>query len=326
MPPNNLHNENNKFFGFYRARVTAVDLEEDGEVNKYGSIKVFVPDLMISQFDDEVDEHKSGIIAYPANGLIGGFNEDAKEANAHFAGSVIIPLLHSYVWVFFEGGLIDRPFYFSPFSYRNIELLPENRNVDTPHKVYTLLKSGEGRAIVISDSVDQQRVEITGKKRMLKEGPVGDTTSVYVIDGNQTTILLDETNNAERLLIKTHEGDYINLDITNRELNIEMKNDIKIKTDGKLHIQCAKGIEIKSDKDIAVTSGEMFHMKSGKSMHISSEKTMNIKSNDFVNIDGKNTYIQSKKACPGRRSAPKPPSAGKVRRPPSTLKKPKKKK
>jgi hypothetical protein len=233
-----------KYLGFYRAKVVEVNIEN----NNYGGIRVFIPDLMTT-LDPDYDENKMGIIAYPANSPLGGRNPENKDS--YYTASVYIPPKGSFVWVFFEMGDVNRPYYFASLDIRTSKLPPENRNVQEPHKVYTIIKSGKGRSIIVADSEDVQRVEITGKKRMLQGAdPAGNADSVYETDGNQTTILLDEKEGAEKLLIKTHYGDYLNIDISNRRLNAYFSNGIRIKTDQKLSIQAGTNIEIKAGQEI----------------------------------------------------------------------------
>ncbi len=211
----------NKLFGFYRAKVV-----NNKDPEKFGRVVVWVPQIM-----PDVEETR-GLWALPANNPVGGRNLSNKANEEHYyMGSSFIPKIGSWVFVFFESGTPDNPYYFGSCDLENTQVLPENRVGTNYEDKWTLFKSHKGRAIVISDDESEdgdQRVEITGKKRQLKEKPTGDEKSVYQIDGNQTSILLDERPDKEKILIRTHKGDFIHIDIDEQNLHIKFENDINI--------------------------------------------------------------------------------------------------
>jgi uncharacterized protein involved in type VI secretion and phage assembly len=140
-------------FGNYRAVVV-----DNKDKEQFGRVLVWIPDLM-----PEVDRTK-GIWARPANNPLGGRNtEDSSDNN--YMGMSYIPAKGSWVFVFFEGGNINKPYYFGALDLENTKVLPENQVGSEYEKKWTLIKSGEGRAVVVSDDPDDERVEITGKKR-----------------------------------------------------------------------------------------------------------------------------------------------------------------
>lgn len=259
-----------QYYGFHRARV--VD-PHPSELWKYGAVRVFIPDFMStlvsghtlvgsnSSESESIDEHKNGLIAYPANNPIGGRNNEGNDQDSHGQGCVYIPPKNSYVWVFFEGGNLEKPYYFSAFDSRNAELPPEQTLVNDSHKVYTILRTHQGRTICVSDDEDSQRIEITGKKRQLdSSNPSGDSSSTYTIDGNMTTILLDERSGKEKLLIRTYNGDFLHIDIDQRKLQAKFENGIIFETNGKFSIK-ADSIHMNSDGDTKIT-GESVHIYS----------------------------------------------------------------
>jgi len=65
---------------------------------------------------------------------------------------------------------------------------------------------------------------------------------------DQNVILIDETPGHESILIKTNKSDYIEIDVTNRKLNIKFKDDIKIET----------------EKDLKIKVGRDFYMDIGR--------------------------------------------------------------
>ncbi|MFW6001896.1 MAG: hypothetical protein ACOCQD_00995 [archaeon] len=277
--------EEQQWNGFYRAKVTGVDIDD----NDYGAIRVFIPDMM-TELDNDYDEETMGLKAYPANSPLGGYNDDNEES--YFQSTVYVPLKGSYVWVFFESGNVNRPFYFSGFNYKQAKLPPENRDGEEPHKVYTIIKTHSGRSIIVSDSEDIQRIEITGKKREMEDGPSGDENSIYQIDDNQTTVLLDERDGREKLLIRSRKGDYINFDIENRNVNIKCQNNIEIKSGGSINLQSDEDINLKAVGSInqQTINGE-FNILSGNSLYLTSEIQTHIRALDVVSLDG--SYIFS---------------------------------
>ena len=243
--------------GFYRAQVV-----DNKDKDDYGKVMVYIPDLM-----PELDSTKDGLWASPANNPMGGLN---KEGNAkhHFMGSSYIPAIGSWVWVFFENGRDERPYYFGALDIENSKVLPENRVGTDKYAKWVIFKSNKGRTIVVSDDVDDCRVEITGKKRLLKDLPSGDTTSVYTIPNNQTTILLDEREGKEKLLIQTYLGDFIKIDITNSKLQAQFKSDISIES-------VTGSISLNAGKDINITAMQ----------NINTTATKNINTNAMQNIN-----------------------------------------
>jgi len=269
--------DKDKLLGFYRAKVVEVDIER----NKYGAVRVFIPDIMesetVKKSDPSFNESKSGIIAYPANDPLGGYNMD--DISSAYCTTVYVPPKGSWVWVFFEGGDPARPFYFSAFKYRASELPPENKNVVFPHKVYTIIKTGEGRSIIVSDTPEHARVEITGKRRLLPLPPTGNPASSYTIEGNMTTILLEETPGSEQVLVKTYKGDYLKLSIEKRTLDIYIESDISIQTKGNITVQADGNIDVQSKQNININANSNINTQSGESTNITAVGSVNINSN-----------------------------------------------
>jgi hypothetical protein len=202
---------------------------------------VWIPDLM------ESVPQNIGVWARPANNPVGGRNNQSLPDH-HYMGASMIPKKGSWTWVFFETGNINRPYYFGALDLENTKVLPENQvGTNYEHK-WTLFKSHEGRALVVSDDPDDERVEITGQKLKLKEPPTGDTQSVYLIDENMNTILIDERKGMEKILIRTRQGDYFHVDIEERKLQAFFESDIVIKTNGKFYLTAKSDIHILSEE------------------------------------------------------------------------------
>jgi len=237
--------------GFYRAQVV-----DNNDPDEYGRVKVWIPDTM-----PKVDPSK-GLWASPANNPIGGLNSDG-DSSHHYMGTSYIPAKGAWVWCFFENGNASKPFYIAGLDLQNSKVLPENRVGGNKTRKWVIFKSHEGRTIVVSDDGDDCRVEITGKKRNLSSPPSGDTGSVYTIDGNQTTILLDERSGKEKILIRTHKGDFVNIDTENQKLQIKFAQDITIETGGSFFIKAATDVNIKAGANANVQSGASMNFKAG---------------------------------------------------------------
>jgi len=256
-----------QLYGNYRAKVVS---NRDNE--QFGRVLVWIPDLMQGVPDTE------GIWARPANNPLGGRNTQGGSNKNHFAGTSYIPAIGSWVWIFFETGNINRPYYFGALDLQNTKVLPENRVGKNFEEKWTIFKSHQGRTIVISDDPDDSRVEITGKKRDLKEPPSGDTASVYTIDKNQTTILLDEREGKEKILIRTHKGDYLHIDIDDQKLYANFESDIEIKTNGSFKLTASDNIDIRSNVgtiNIHAAAGKM-NIKSTDEMKQTTQATFNL--------------------------------------------------
>ncbi len=265
-------------YGFFRAKVV-----DNKDPKKFGRIKVWIPDIM-----PKVNEQE-GLWAAPANNAIGGLNDESS-----YYGSCLIPRKHSFVLIFFENGNPNKPYYFAALNLQKEKVLPECQIGDNYEDKWVLFKSGEGRCIVVSDDPSDCRIEITGKKRKLKNPPSGDLESVYEIDGNQTTILLDEREGKEKILIRSHKGDFINFDIENQKLFVKIENDIEISSKGKILLESENGISLKSKGDVNIQSLDDINIKSMSKVNIQSAIDINIKSS--LNLNCKSDGISNYKA------------------------------
>jgi hypothetical protein len=288
--------ENKVYNGFYPARVTEVDIEG---LKEYGAIRVSIPDIMIEEVgkagSENIDLNKNGLIAYPANNPFGGRDSNDEATDEHFyGGCVYIPPLGSTVWVFFLYGNLEKPFYWNAVNYKYAKLPPEQTTADEPHKVYTVIKTRQGRTICVSDDTNTQRVEITGKKRKLSgKDPAGNSDSTYDIDGNMNTILMDERDGKEKILIRTHKGDYIHIDVDQRKLHMYFKNDIIIQSGGNINIHSEKNIDMHSKENTRIQSDKSLNLSTGTRGAISSSQNLNLNSGQEVIINGIKTKIQS---------------------------------
>lgn len=274
-------NIDNDLIGMYRAKVV-----DNKDPSKFGRVLLWIPDVMPLISDTK------GIWARPANNPVGGRNSEDDSDN-HYMGSSYIPRKGSWVFVFFEMGNINRPYYFGALDLENTKVLPECQQGSNNEDKWVLFKSNAGRCIVVSDDEDDERVEITGKKRELSDPPSGDWDSVYKIDNNQTVILLDEVNGRQKLLIRTYKGDYIHVDIDQQKLQCYFANDILIETGGSLHLSVGGNINVKAEGNVYQESGLNTNIKSGLNTNIESKISSNLKSGLNTNIES-NTKLSLK--------------------------------
>jgi len=266
--------KNPPLYGNYRAKVV-----DNKDVEYFGRVLVWIPDLM-----PEVDD-KKGLWARPANNPVGGRNMENDDEH-HYMGSSYIPKIGSWLFVFFECGNINRPYYFGALDLENTPVLPENQLGDNYEDKWTILKTHRGRCIIISDDPDDERVEITGKKRELTEPPTGDTASVYQIDGNMTTILMDERVDLEKILIRTIGGDFIHIDINEQMLQINFASDFQIKSGGDVYMTAEGDIHLVSNKDqLNIACATDINIKAANDINLQSQNDINIKAANEVNIE-----------------------------------------
>jgi len=316
-------------FGFMRGRVQEVDIPEFKE---YGAVRIWFPDLH-TDLDPDFNPDSSGLITYPANNPIGGRN-DTKDTS-YGGGVVYVPRVGEWMLCFFEQGDLKKPFYLCALNIFNTKLPPEQRvdfnggSIDEPHSVYTIIRSHNGRSIVVADSDDVQRIEITGKKRTgspaTEPAAENQDSNYHIIDGNQTTILFDERTGKEKVLIRTRLGDFLHIDVDERRMQAFFKEDIRIQTDHDLHLKVKNDvhmevgndlfIKVKNDKHLNVNNdikdtalnnmhikansslyeeaGSEINQKSGGGFNMQAGGTMNEKAGGNVNIDGSMTNEQT---------------------------------
>lgn len=249
-----MENVGNDFSGIYRAVV--IDNKDDA---MQGKVQVWIPDLM-----PEISQDK-GIWASPANNPVGGRNEEYDESHVYM-GTSYIPQKGSFVFVFFEKKDPRKPWYFGGCNLQNTKVLPENQVGNEKENKWVVFKSTEGRCVVISDDPDDRRVEITGKKRNISNPPSGDTGSVYSIDGNQSTILFDEREGKEKILIRTHKGDYLHIDVDEQKLQTYFKSDILLQTEGNFHVSVGGDTFFEAKGELNVKSGSAQKYESGSGL------------------------------------------------------------
>jgi hypothetical protein len=261
-----------KWNGFHRALVV-----EAKDEKQMGRVKIRIPDLMPELGDKFTKEWcDNGLWAHPANNYLGGRNiqdttgDRCEHEDAWYQGSCLIPPKGSWVWIFFENGEPNHPYYFGALDAGQRKVLPENQQGPEFWKKWTLLKTRMGRCIIVSDDEDDCRVEITGKKRNISNEPDGDDGSVFDIDGNMTTILIDERSGNEKVLLKDYRGNFIKMiqddGGVNDQLHIYFKDSIHIKTDASIYIKAAESMHCDIGENIKLTAGDSIHVKASNDL------------------------------------------------------------
>ena len=222
--------------GFYRAKVI-----DNKDTQFRGRVKVWIPDIM-----PEVDPSK-GIWARPANNCVGGRNSEESGTDHYYQGSCLIPVKGSWIFIFFENGNPSQPYYFCSGEFGQSKV-PVECQIGTQYwNKWIIFKSKNGHTIVISDDPGDERTEITGKKRQLSGSDVsGNVDSVFPIEGNQSTIVIDDRSGKEKILIKDYKGNFINLNTATGTLDVQITGDLKLKATGKVYITGQQGIELKT--------------------------------------------------------------------------------
>lgn len=251
--------------GIYRAKVI-----DSKDPNYQGRVKIWIPDLM-----PEIEDNK-GLWARPANNPLGGRNSLENTTDHYYQGSCLIPPVGSYIYIFFEYGNPNEPRYLSGGDFGQTKVPIENQQGSDYEKKWTIYKSKQGRLILISDDSHDERIEITGKKRLLNgNDPSGNQESVYAVNDNQTVILIDERSGNEKILIKDYKGNYINLNTETGDLNIEVS--------GNVHLEAGKSIYLSANEDVHINAGKKIKTKSVENTDIKSEG-LNLESISDVNM------------------------------------------
>lgn len=262
-----MPNDSTKF-GLYRALVV-----DNKDPDKKSKVKVWIPSIM-----GEIDPKSGkGIWAMAANNPIGGRNT---EFGNSYAGTSMVPANNSYVLIFFEAGNINRPYYLGSIDLQDSPVLPECQTNNYNQK-WVVFKSTEGRCISVSDDPNDSRIEITGKKREMGTPPSGDTDSVYNIDGNQTSILIDERSGQEKILIRTYKGDFLKIDVENQTLECHFKNDIIIKSGKSITLSAEEGINIISHTNINLNADDALNQTAGNGTNAVSSGDYKIQSDNL---------------------------------------------
>lgn len=281
-----------KFYLEYRALV--VDNEDE---ERMGRVRVYIPEL----FDDQnvgTNVKDKTIWAYPGNNTFGGRKivpEDSTDYS--YQGSAYVPAKNTWWIVRFEDGCPHKCFYVRPLDIHHFLLPPENVLGKQYWNKWTLFRSLDGRSIVVSDDPDDERVEITGRKRDIPTGKrrytkefLKEHTTEHIqrINLNQKVILIDDRDGKEKILIADDHGNYINIDTQNNNIYVHSMEDTRIYAEGKIYISVLDDAHIKCNKDIYIhaekgqNGGGNFYLKADESIYMSANKNIHIKAGSSI--------------------------------------------
>lgn len=281
------HEKREKYYGFYRSLVV-----NDKDPEYCGQIQIWIPDLQPEDYKHELDKC---LWAFPANNHFGGRNdgtdkhgsrdEDVDEIKLYAYGASWIPRINSWVWLFFENGNPNRPFYMNSVDLRRTKVPVEGQWGENYHRKW-YNRSPKGHVMILSDDQEvpvsdatarilpaeileeDTRTEMTGHKKHLEE--------IYKIVDNQSTVLIDDRKDRQKILIQDWKGNhiiisthqnraaiYINEDLVirnhsdqfsliceNGRMNIYAKNGISMRSDAQIHIKAKQNIEVRTEQDI----------------------------------------------------------------------------
>lgn len=223
-------------YRLYRAKV--VDVKDP---KKVGRVKVWLPDLMHENVEDN-----SGFWVMPGNNIY-TCNGESKELGIDDCGACNPPPKDSYVWVWFEDGDYNLGFYGSGINLLEEKSVPvENQYGDKYHDKWTLIKTPQGRQIMLSDDdSNDESVIIRGKYRSRgKRDATGDPRK----PDDSMYIEMWEKPGEEYIIAKDGLGQYLLIDEANKKIRIQHISGsyIEMLEDGDIHIQAAKNIHLNS--------------------------------------------------------------------------------
>ena len=102
--------------------------------------------------------------------------------------------------------------------------------------------------------------------------------------------MLDERSGKEKVLVRTHKGDFFHIDIDERQLHAQFESDIQIKSNGAINITSKDNFNIKS------TLGNVNIQASSESVNIKAGDNINEQCNSDHNTKaGQNIFESSEK-------------------------------
>ena len=109
---------------------------------KTGRIKIVIPEVNYTKYKEG-----EGVWAYPCTPFAGC---NLEESDVSDFGCLMIPPINSYVFIFFEGGDINRPVYFGGLITEGA-IPTENQAGEKWYAKHTLIKTPKKRLIMVSD-------------------------------------------------------------------------------------------------------------------------------------------------------------------------------
>jgi len=218
-------------------RAKVVDVKDP---KKRGRVKVWVPDLMYGKVSES-----EGIWAKPMNSPMSGIN-DSGDVGKDDCGMCAPPPKDTLVWVYFEDEDFNNAYYVSGLHLDIDESVPvENQQGGKYHDKWVLLKTPQGRVVMLSDDPDDESVIIRGKyknrgSRTIEGDPRLPKDSAY--------IEIWDKSGEEYVIVKDTEGQFFLLDTANSRVRIQHKSGsyIEMTKDGDIIIQASRDIHLNS--------------------------------------------------------------------------------
>lgn len=217
-------NTPSEYNGKYRGKCV-----DNKDPNKSGRIKAWIPHLMAGKVNES-----EGIWVYPATDYA-ACNKEAS-GGVDDCGSLMIPPVGSFVWVFFEAGDPNKGRYEGGCVIEGQIPTEQQAGAEYWNK-HTVIKTPTGRQMLVSDAPEDACVIIRGKDRSKGARTVKDDPRRE--DSHE--IVVWETAGEKYILSKTGAGHYMVLDETQNLIRIQHPcgSFIEFRPNGDIVIQAA---------------------------------------------------------------------------------------
>ena len=206
----------NNYLNFHRALVL-----DNNDPKFFGRVKVYIPDIMApidtqapsnsnmpansipsNSTPPPVSPNAPGLWSLPANTGFSGSNSQMSNEGGQFSGSSLIPVVGQWIWIFFENGDLNRPYYIGGLNIKDTPITYENTQGSQPYNKWILFRSPSGKKIHISDDPTDTQVKITGSMKNPKA--ISDTS-------DHTTFSILETNGTKQVVMQDPNGNYFRM-------------------------------------------------------------------------------------------------------------------
>ncbi len=206
----------NNYLNFHRALVL-----DNNDPKFFGRVKVYIPDIMApintqppsnsnmpansippNSSPPPISPNAPGLWALPANTGFSGSNSQMPTEGGQFSGSSLIPVVGQWIWIFFENGDLNRPYYIGGLNIKDTPITYENTQGSQPYNKWILFRSPSGKKVSISDDPTDTQVKITGS--MKNPTAISDTS-------DHTTFSILETNGTRQVVMQDPNGNYFRM-------------------------------------------------------------------------------------------------------------------
>ena len=184
---------------------------------KQGRIKAWIPEMMDGTVNDD-----EGVWIRPASFTFAGNSEDGIDG-ADDCGSVIIPPVGSYIYIFFEQGDPSKGRYFAGASVDN-SIPTECQNGQEWFNKHVILKTPKGKLLMISDAPDDGGIIIRSTDRSKNKREVKDTP----LRSDSIEIAIQDTDKDKYILVNDGNKNYFLINEKDTEITCELNTGTKI--------------------------------------------------------------------------------------------------